>query len=75
MRRSLQGLVIGALVLAGAAVASTDGQAMFVEPLGSTASHTINIEHAYWRGGYGYGFHRYGYGWRRPFYGYGYRRW
>ena len=81
MRRSLQGLVIGALVLAGAAVASTDGQAMSVEPLGSTASHTINIEHAYWRGGYGYrrgfGF-RGGYGWRGGYgfrgYGYGFHR-
>ena len=83
MRRSLKGMVIGALALAGATVASTDGQAMPVQPLGSTASQTSGIEHVWWRGGYGwrggyfrggygYGFRPYGFGWRRPFYGYGY---
>ena len=73
-------MVIGALALAGATIASTDGQAMPVQLLGSTASQTSGIEHVWWRRGYyGYGFRRFGYGfrpygwrWRRPFFGYGY---
>ena len=90
MKRSLKGMIIGALVMAGAAGVSTSGQAMPVQPQITTASHTSDIEHVYWRGGYyGYrrGFFRGGYGWRggygfrgygygfRPFgYGYGWRR-
>ena len=87
MRRSLNGIVIGALALAGASLASTDGQAMPVQPLGLAASHASDIDHIYWRGyGYRRGFYRGGYGWRggygfplgygfRPYgYGYGWRR-
>ena len=64
MKRNVKSMVIGALALTGAMVASTDGQAMPVQPLGSTASHASDIEHVYWRGGYGYrrGFFR---GWLR----------
>ncbi len=89
MKRSLKGMIIGALAIAGAASASTAGQAMPVQPQVTTASQASDIEHVYWRGGYGYrrGFFRGGYGWRggygfrgygygfRPFgYGYGWRR-
>ena len=79
MKRNVNSMVIGALALAGAMIASTDGQAMPVHPLGSTASHASDIEHVYWRGGYGYrrGFFRGGYGWRGGYgfrgYGYGFR--
>ena len=83
MMRSLKGMVGGTLVLAGVSLAATEGQAMPVQPLQTTASTANGIEHVWWRGGYGwrggwrggYGFRRpfvgY-YGWRRPFWGYGY---
>lgn len=89
MKRSFKSSFMGALALAGAALASADVEAMPVQPLGSTAAPVGSIEHVWWRGGYGYrgygwrrgfygyGFRRpiYGYGWRRPYYGYGWRRW
>ena len=85
MMRSTKGLVVGTLTLVGVSLAAADAQAMPVQPLQAAATAANNIEHVWWRGGYGwrgYGFRPrfYGYrrpfvgyyGWRRPFYGYGY---
>ncbi len=89
MMRSMKGLVVGAVALAGATVASADVQAMPIQPPASQAGTTDvanGIEHVWWRGGWrrGWGWRGgyYGwrrpfvgyYGWRRPFYGYGWRR-
>ena len=82
MKRIVKSMVIGALALVGATIASTDGQAMPVQTLGSTAAPASGIEHVWWRRPfYGYGFRRFGYGFRpygygfRPYgYGYGWRR-
>ncbi len=79
MKRSIKGMIIGALAIAGVTGAASTGQAMPVQQQATTASHTSDIEHVYWRGGYGYrrGFYRGGYGWRGGYgfrgYGYGFR--
>ena len=78
MKRSMKGMVVGALALAGASLTAANVEAMPVQPLGQTASGANGIEHVWWRGGYGwrgYGWRGRGFGWRRPFVGYyGWRR-
>ena len=70
---SIKFTVVGALALAGSALASVEAQAIpvqYLNPVASTAAPSV--ENVWWRGGYGWrrgGY--YGYGWRRPFYGYG----
>ena len=77
MMRSLKGVVAGALALASVAALTVEAHAMPVQPITSTATSTSDIEHIWWRGGYGWGWRRpWGYyGWRRPYLGYyGWRR-
>ena len=84
MQMSLKAIVVGALALAGATVATAEAQAMPIGPLAPAASEA-HVDQVYYYGyrrpfvrrfvvrpyGY-YGYRRfgYGYGFRRPLFGY-----
>lgn len=73
MHKNMKGALVGSLAIVGVMSAAADVQAMTIQPL-SPAASTSGVEKVWWRGGYGYAWHRPFYRWHRPYYGYAWRR-